>query len=313
MSALRIPGCGRAIGLVFALSLVAPVACAEADQPPPEHSGATIVQPTARWALRLQADVPVEYHGMASFDGAGMGTPGMMYPAFGFAGFVAAVVTHGVVMEAAKQKQRSSIQATADQVLVPYREVLDSFSYRELMRRALERSSAGYGGRMIEAGVESGQETVVENIPVFALTQDQTAIVMDNAITIQRPGSTTESAYRTIVRVVSSPRAAAELPAAWLANNGESIKDESARLVAEALDIAFTDSARTTGSEPTPFRTVRYAEGTSEKIERAQILDRHCNRLLIRTLRGILMSVPITQAQESAFDVQCKKDMVSSN
>lgn len=313
MSVLRTRGCGRAIGLVFALSLVAPVACAEADQPPLEDSGAAIVQPTARWSIRLQADAPVEYHGMASFDGAGMGTAGMMYPAFGFAGFVAAVVTHGVVMEAAKQKQKSSIQATADQILVPYREVLDSFSYRELMKRALERSNAGYDGRIIEPGVESGQETVVENIPVFALTQDQSAIVMDNAIAIQRPGSTTESMYRTIVRVVSSPKATEELPAAWLANNGEPIKDESARLVAEALDIAFKDSARTSGSESLPFRTVRYAEGSSEKIERAQILDRHCNRLLIRTLRGVLMSVPITPAQEAVFDAQCKKDVVRSS
>lgn len=250
---------------------------------------------------------------MASFDGAGMGTAGMMYPAFGLGGFVAAVVTHGVVMEAAKQKQKSSIQATADQVLVPYREVLDSFSYRELMKRALERSNARYDGRMIEPGVEPGQETVVENVPIFALTQDQTAIVMDNAMTIQRPGSTAESAYRTIVRVVSSPIAATQLPAAWLTNNGEPIKDESARLVAEALDIAFSDSSRTIASESTPFRTVRYAEGMSEKIERAQILYRHCNRLLIRTLRGVLMSVPITQAQEATFDAQCKKDVLSSN
>jgi hypothetical protein len=49
-----------------------------------------------------------------------------------------------------------------------------------------------------------------------------------------------------------------------------------------------------------PHRTFRYPEGGVEKMERAQLVEAHCGRALLRTLRGWLMSVPVKVEGESA-------------
>jgi hypothetical protein len=56
-----------------------------------------------------------------------------------------------------------------------------------------------------------------------------------------------------------------------------------------------------------PFRTIRYLEGTAEKMERAQLINEHCGRLLIKTLRGSLMSVPAKASapRGSSADMTC--------
>lgn len=253
------------------------------------------------WMLRLPSDASVEYHGVVNFDAAGMGAGGMVYPAFGVAGLLAAVVTHGVIIDATKQKQKDQLQAKADEVLLAYKPFLDKFSYRDLMQRAAAKVRFAGESRLIEPGADAGQGMLVESAPVLKLTQDQKAIVLDNLVAIQLPGVSRESAYRTSIHVVSSPSTSTELAAFWSENDGERIKDESARLVAESLDIAFGEAGKGAVTSNAAYRTVRYFEGAAEKIERAQVLAEQCERLLIRTLRGNLMSVPVARAADAAI------------
>ena len=49
-----------------------------------------------------------------------------------------------------------------------------------------------------------------------------------------------------------------------------------------------------------PQRTVRYRQGNAERIERAQVLAERCDRLLLRNLRGWLLSVPVVCEQAPA-------------
>lgn len=254
------------------------------------------VQAPPGWMLRLPPEAPVTYHGVASFDEAGMGTAGMLYPAPGVAGLFAAIITHGVMVDVAKQKQKDQMQAAADQVLEPYRPFLDKFAHRDLMQRAIAKARLGRAARLLEPGADAGRATLVESVPVFKLTQDQKAIVVDNLVAVQLPGVSTEAAYRNSIRVVSSPSNSTDQAAFWAANDGERIKDESARLVAESFDIAFDDVAKTAVAGSAPYRTIRYLEGAVERIERAQVLAEQCERLLIRTLRGNLMSVPLARS-----------------
>ncbi len=39
-------------------------------------------------------------------------------------------------------------------------------------------------------------------------------------------------------------------------------------------------------------------EGGTERIERAQVLHEQCGRLMIKTLRGALMSVPVAPTNQ---------------
>lgn len=116
------------------------------------------------------------------------------------------------------------------------------------------------------------------------------------------PGTLPASDYRTTIRVVSNPNTNENSVVEWTANNGEKLKDQSAKLLAESFDIAFRDAGDTSDKEKIPERTIRYREGGREKMERAQVLSTQCDRLLIRSLRGTLLSVPIQPIVAGASD-----------
>lgn len=127
-------------------------------------------------------------------------------------------------------------------------------------------------------------------MPVFSLTQDETALVLDNVISISQPGA---ASYVNTIRIVSAPSQAPNLVQYWSANQGEKLKSLSVGLVADSLQIAMKGANGSFGGETPTYKTVRYLEGKTEKMERAQLLGEQCNRALIKTLRGWLMSVPV--------------------
>lgn len=292
------PSVGKALALASALAMLFASGLVAAEEGAIESKPAAIaITGNTKWSLRLPQDARVLYRGVVSYDEAGTGTGSFLYPAPNAGGLLAAVITHALLVDSAKQRQKEKLQATADQVLLPYKAAIDNFNYRELMRRAVEKTANGANASLVEESAELGQALLVESAPIFSLTQDQKAIVMDNVISIQAAGATPEAAYRNTIRVISAARDTVD-PIAWTANGGEKLKDESAQLVAKSLEVAFRDAA----AEPDPaalaFRTIRYQEGSVEKIERAQVLSKQCDRLLIRTLRGNLMSVPASRATE---------------
>ena len=252
----------------------------------------------ASWSLRLPADGKVSYRGVVGFDQAGTGGTAMLYPAPNVVGLLVAVLTHGAIVEAAKNAQKEKMQTDANKVLSAYQDALNTFDSRELMRRVVRKANAGagVGGRLIEQNDDPGPHIVVHSLPAFLLTQDQTAIVLENTIDIQMPGTVAASARQSTVRVVSAARDVEDPLAFWTQNNGEKLKDESAHLVAESLVIALYETSVNAKAVSSPYRTVRYREGAAEKIERAQVINTRCDRLLIRTLRGVLMSVPTSEA-----------------
>jgi len=242
------------------------------------------------WFLRLPKEEQVVFRGAASFDGAGLDSPAMLYPAPNLAGFLAALATHALILDTQRSNQGKKIQETADQVLAPYRSVLNGYTHRDLMQQALGRSPGAATGRLVESPDRGTGGLIVESLPVFAMTQDQTALILDNAVAIYAPGAAS-AAYRNIVRVVSPPQRRTDLVSFWTAGNGEALKAESARLLAESLELALQDMA-TAQKSGNPHRTVRYFEGTGERMERGQIISDGCRQVVLRNLRGWLMAVP---------------------
>lgn len=260
---------------------------------------------TVDWALQVPADVPVALSGVVSFDAAGTGQGAMMYPAPNAAGLLAAIVTHGVLESSMKRKQREKLQEAADQVLLPYQSVLANYSNNNVALEALLRQPFGY--RKTLAAVPSTPATSwrIDSAPRFSLTQDQRAFILDNAITVYAPASNVP-AYRTAVHVVSHPRDGEDLVGLWTANQGTELKKEWGYLFAESVDVALRVLSAKPGNDVAAFETVRYAEGSSEKMERAQPLYKECGRVVLKTLRGALMSVPVrAKADRSTDDASC--------
>jgi hypothetical protein len=247
------------------------------------------------WALRLAKDgEPVAYRGVVDSNAAGLGTQGqgMLYPAPNVVGFLAAVVTHGILVESMKSSQKSKLQEDADRVLEPYRAALAGFMAKDLMREGLGQSRAGRSRRAVESAENPSTAWVVESASVFSLTQDRRAIILESGFSMYAPQSATVPARQVIVRVISDPRPEGEPVAYWGDRDGANLRRESARLYAEALDLAVTEAVGGTGSE-SRHRTVRYREGGSERMERAQLLVERCGRIVMRTLRGAVFSVPV--------------------
>lgn len=246
------------------------------------------------WAVQLPViDGPVAFRGAVSYDKAGGGAGGMVYPAVGGPiGLLAAIATHGLISEASKSSEKSQMRAKADKVLAPYQQQLSAYRYKDLL--ALSFGKAGFGIQKPltpELGHNAGW--LIECQPQFVMTQDQSALILENTVSIRKPVGGGESVYRNTVRVVSKGQQAQDLTEFWGADQGLNLKTASARLFVQSIDMALADSQRAV-SESFPRKTIRYIEGTDERMERAEVIEERCGRAVGRTLRGWLLSVPVS-------------------
>lgn len=259
-------------------------------------TGATTggASPGAAWAVQMPAPDKVRFKGVLVMDEAGKPGAPILYPAAGAAGLVAAIITHGVIINAVREGEKSDSEKAADKVLEPYQPSLDTFTQRELLQAAASLSA--HGAPRWLAGSDKADGPVVASQPVFSMTQDRAALILDNDIRIQAPGN--KAAYANKVRVVSAVQAHEDLAAWWGEGDARALKEQSARLLAASIDIALDEAKAAATAPPVEAgatvaqRTVRYREGGKEVFERAEILREDCDRLLLRNLRGWLMSVP---------------------
>jgi hypothetical protein len=244
--------------------------------------------------LRVPKSDAVAYQGIVGGEGASVDSAQMMYPAVDLVSFLAAVVAHGVIVDSIKRGKKSKMQEAADQVLVPYQPVLKEFRPRDLLQRGLVRSRWGSSMSLIDAADTRLAGWYVESAPMYSMTQDQKALVLDHMIFISAVDAPTGPAYRNVVRVVSHPRRETDMVGYWSENQGERIKEESALLYAESLDMVLADVTADDAENKNPFKTLRYMQGGNEKMERAQLVSATCERKIIRNLRGWLVSIPVS-------------------
>jgi len=161
------------------------------------------------------------------------------------------------------------------------------------LSQALQRTTDVGRGEFVDDAVAVNDLPLLEFSPTFRLTRDQSAWLFDAVMTVKRSAS---DIRQIAVRVVSAPRAeepnADDAVTYWTDRDGERLKAQSAALVAEAMSLALQDVGSKAQDGEVPFKTVRYAEGRTERFERAQLLASRCDRVVVLTLRGTLLSVP---------------------
>lgn len=247
----------------------------------------------AGFLLKLPASERVAFKGGVSFDQAGGAGAQILYPAPGLAGLLVAVATHGAIVSASRSQEKTRLQTQADLVLDPYQEVLGHFSHQELMQAPLAGLPGRGERRLIKADDPDSGGWVVEGVPTFTMTQDEQALVLDHAVVVYPALDRASIRYQNVVRVVSAPLPPESPRAAWLAEQGQRLRQESQTLYAHSLRIILNELAQ--GPSPaadSPQRTFRYPEGATQRMERAQLLSQHCERVIVRTLRGWVLSVP---------------------
>ncbi len=246
------------------------------------------------WSLKLPADDKLVFSGALNSDGAGVNSPSILYPAPSVGGFIAAVITHALIVESQKSRQQKKAQEDADKVLDPYQSILSLITYPQLARPWVEKIQPGSGRSLINATESPRSDAwLIEATPVFLMAQDRRTLSLDNLVSMRAPGTTENTGLQYRVRVIS-PVVEGEDPAgAWSADAGKKLTEVSAWLFSESLNIATHMAIEGSDKNDQPFQTIRYLEGTTEKMERAQLISARCGRMLIKTLRGSLMSVPV--------------------
>ena len=264
------------------------------------------------WAVRVPERDPVAFFGMANFDNAGGGPGNMLYPAPNALGFLVAVLAHAAVADSARTAERQRIQNEADKVLAPYLTVIRDLKHRDVLDAAL-RWVEVKGTKQVLASAESEVgKWLVDVLPVFALTQDQSAVILDNVITVRSPQEPRQIVYQNTVRVAMTPRDHAPSADEWLADQGALSRVAASALSAEALNLAYRDHQANVSNKDSAARTVRYREGNAVRIERATVLSEACGRIMLRTLRGWLKSVPAVSASTEPGTEDCGKSPMSA-
>ncbi len=304
----------RAVAGALAVLLAAPAGAQDAPAPAPAApasvpAGAVVTtttvttvtvttgaavprDPLPAWTLATLPDDVVPFHGLANMDNAGMGSQTMLYPTAGLGvlGLLVGVATHAAIMGGARSSQETKLQQQADKVLDPYRPSLATFHLRDLEQRALAATPSASQAHLATAKEAPAGDVFVEAAPVFAMTSDAAALVLDETVVV-RPSATSDKGVQQVVRLISAPRPEADLRAAWNADDGAALKATASALMAESLDIALRQS-RHPADDKAAFKTLRYNFGDRERMERGQLLEETCDHLVIRTLRGALLVVP---------------------
>lgn len=256
--------------------------------------------PSDAWSLSLLAREKVAFHGQVNFDKEGQGPGTMLYPAPGVAGFVLALVTHAAVVNGQRKEQRSDIQADADRILVPFKKTLDAFSNSELAERAFPAEA---GLPVLDSGARPQSGLLIASAPVFYMTQDQSALIIDNTVSVFQAGSE-QPFYTNTVRVVSRAVEVENEAVFWQRNGGLRLREMSAALFRASVEIVREHALAPVATVAGAQRTFRYLEGKKDAVERAEPVNERCGRALIRNLRGWLMSIPLKRAQPAAAECE---------
>lgn len=261
----------------------AATAIGSAEQPT-QNAEAQAPSSSPQWVLRLPSTDPVAFKGVENFDSAGVGSGSMAYPAPNAAGLLAAVIAHSLINEAAKNAQKVKLKEEADRILTPYRSVLSKYTHAELARSAKPPSGP------------AGDTWQIDSVPVFALTQDQTALILDNEVSVKASGV---PIYEGVIRVVSAPLAESDPVAHWSRGDGAALRLLAGDLLRGSIELAASRAAKTLPLGTGKHQTFRYYEGKTSKVERATLLVDGCERRVLLTLRETLMSVPVSDAAEA--------------
>lgn len=300
----RFGGC--LASLVLTATASAQVTAAEPQDRPDAKA---MARPLAEPVTIVLADGAIwRWRGISKDEGPG-GTTSMLYPAPGVGGLLAAIATHAVAVKGVRESERTARQVEADKVLERHAAVIDAWPPERLLSAALQRWPAEGRPAVARSAAESSRGWVAQMTPSLGMAMDQRTLVLDNALTLQPAGSAAGTApVSLVVRVVSSPVETDDPATVWTADDGKRLVEQAAAMLAHSIELALTPAWR----QPltSAARSQRYAFGLEERVERGQPVAESCARVVVRTLREGLLSVPLTASarQTAGRGSDCRDD-----
>ena len=244
--------------------------------------------------MRMPKEDLVSFAALANEDTVA-GQPGFMMYAGPLPAALVGVVAHGAIESQKQARERKRKNTLSDLVLAPYQSSLSHFTSAELMRRALDGLTTHGDKALIRHGERAGLGWLIECSPQFFMTQDARSLVLQNSIVIHSPDAASPATFKNVVEVVAPPRAPVgkDSENTWMVQDGALLAAVSVDLLRESVNLALSELHGDFAGHSAAYHTVRYPRGGAERMERAQILRESSERVVLKTLRGWIMSVPV--------------------
>jgi hypothetical protein len=237
----------------------------------------------------------------------------MLYPAPNFVGFLAGVATHAALQSAQNNAHLEAQRKASDEVLAPYRQVLDKIRVQEVFSSALRMSESGAGVEVTAVSKDAAMPEVALAAHAI-MAQSRRALIVDLVAKIKDTSAAENSAeYVHKVRVISDAIEVSDdsVDDYWLADDGRRLKQTVSSLLARAIDLFDADATRHLQTPGQKQITARYQFGNEQRRERAILLEQSCSRQTLRTLRGWVLSVPVLSRLKG--EAQCRSTDVATH
>jgi hypothetical protein len=247
----------------------------------------------AALSLRLPNEEKVSFAALPN-DATVAGDPGSMLYAGPLPVALIEVAAHGAFESHKQANEKKTKNSLNDIVLAPYQGSLSHFTNAELMRRALDGLPTHGTKVLVQYSEKAGVGWLIECSPRFFMTPDARALVLQNDIVIHSPDAASPATFKNVVEVVGPPRDSVgkDSENTWMVQDGAVLTGASVDLLRESLSLALSELRGDFAGPARAFHTVRYPRGGEEKMERAQTLRQTPQRVVLKTLRGWIMSVP---------------------
>lgn len=219
--------------------------------------------------------------------------------AAGLGGMLVQVATHAAISDSQQDNKLSEQQIRANGVLQPIQPVYSTFTNKDLM---FAHPQVSFNK------VDSADTYIIENKPIYFLSQDARTLTLRNIVYIsdpkQKPTSgknkRQSSLYQNIVEVTAVSLNSDKPNNEWLADNGALLRKTLQELYVRSVDIAISDIHGKFNIVKAD-ETISFTQGKTQRTERGKLLQQECEYSLIRNLRGWLISVPSSAIQSQTL------------
>ena len=230
----------------------------------------------------------------------------MLYPGDNGAVFLASVFTHALISSGIRGKEKKKNQEAANEVLEVYQSLIDDINESSLTPESIELMDGRVVQLEIDKSIGSANEWMASVFPVYYLTQSETSLILSNKVRFSQTHNKKFSPREYVVVYVSN-NTNADIPSNhWLASNGRNFKDTSKVLLKETLRIAYNTLHFKESNKEGDQKTIRYVENGRKKVERGSIIEQNCYRVVFKTLRGEIKSVPKYRIEKTCKDIPGK-------
>jgi hypothetical protein len=222
----------------------------------------------------------------------------VLYPAVTPIDFFASVIAHAAIVDSMKNDYKNSMQSAADRVIEPYRKYSNSLKNEYLIKKLEEVAlSRGFSLDKYENSL-SADDYILDITPIFLLNTKEDTLILRNQFLVykkkyqDKQGKKKPLLFQNQIEVFSSTKDLDVTQQYWLDNEGENLKEEMNQLFSESLQLIASRISVGTESDKLTYKNYRYHDGDGVVFERAVSLNETCDKVVFKTLRGWLKSVP---------------------